>query len=137
MFWCWLWVALAADRVEFPVAVHDEVKVVPAGEDGLVLFVQRKGEKKTYEILGYDTQFETKWTSSHEVGKQQVETAWDADGDHTWVLLQRGFKKVNLLKTNLDTGYTRLRYPPPLGQPDRSSQAFKRCRLAQRSCACC
>lgn len=102
----WLAVAmsLAADRVDIPVKGGDELTVLPAGETGLVLITQRKGSKKNWEIQGFDTQFEPKWSTNVELAKRFFTDDFDSDQDSAWVLLRKDAKKATVLRTDLDSG---------------------------------
>lgn len=101
--WCVMALALAGERMEIPVSRGDDVNVVPAGEHGVVVYIQRKDDKKSYEIQGFDTSFQPTWSTSVPVEKNAIETSRDADDAHAWVVSQKR-ARVAVTRTDLTSG---------------------------------
>jgi hypothetical protein len=106
MFFVFAALALATERVEITVAAGDEASVIPAGDQGVVLYVRRKGDKKNFQIRGYDTSFQPTWNAETRLDKKYWEADYDTDDKAAWMLLQRAGKDTQLLHTDLSSGTT-------------------------------
>lgn len=92
-----------ADRVEIVASRRDDWKVIPLGQDGLLLVGEDKGGQLT--LSRYDTDFKLLWTRDWEASaRAEMEGSW-VEGGAAWFLLHR-YKKASftLLRVDLETG---------------------------------
>lgn len=101
----WFAVALAADRVELPVGLGDDVHVVPAGDLGAV--VVHETEAKHFELTGLDRDLGKAWTVPWETDVRWTWRDGIAVGGTAWALFSESPRAVHLLAIDVRTGKPR------------------------------
>lgn len=98
--------ALASERIELPVEEAHDTEVVPLGENGVVLFAQPRGDRRSYTITGYGPDLDQRWKTKHTFARPRLEIDKTADDVHAWVLLQHG-RTLGIMRANLESGFVK------------------------------
>ncbi len=98
------WVC-AAERIEIPMDKTDDMNLVRVESAGVLVYIQRAGERKSYEIRAYDGDLNPTWTETTPARAKQLEWDSDADSLSAWMVASAGTKAF-VLRTVVADGKT-------------------------------